>query len=235
MHGIGPESKPQKIARLLEEEIRSGALHDGAALSSENALVERFAVSRATVRKGLGILSAKGLIQTRVGIGSFVTYGGAVLDNSAGWSISLSDSGARLGARIINIARIPMDLSAPGFDAPEVLALDRIRFREETGVALTLERSRVPWRDGFASILTEGLEEGSLSRTLENRNIVAASGEEWANVLPALSHEDALLLKRPAGSAMLRLRRLTRTASGEVMEYVESLLDPELFGLHMEF
>jgi len=52
------ESKSQRIARVLEAEIRSGTLTDGAALSSENALVERFAVSRTTVRKGLGILAA---------------------------------------------------------------------------------------------------------------------------------------------------------------------------------
>ncbi|NIY97751.1 GntR family transcriptional regulator, partial [Salipiger sp. HF18] len=124
------ESKSQRIARVLEAEIRSGTLTDGAALSSENALVERFAVSRTTVRKGLGILAAKGLIRTKVGIGSFVTYGGAVIDSGSGWSLSLADGRARLGTRILRIARLPMDLDDPAPQG-EMLAVDRIRFREE--------------------------------------------------------------------------------------------------------
>lgn len=34
---------------------------------------------------------------------------------------------------------------------------------------------------------------------------------------------------------MLWLKRLTRCEDGGICEYVESLLDPDLFGLHMEF
>ena len=34
---------------------------------------------------------------------------------------------------------------------------------------------------------------------------------------------------------MLFLRRLTRASDGSVVEYVESTLDPDLFGLHMVF
>lgn len=230
-----PKTKSERIARVLEAEIRSGFLHDGAALSSETALVARFAVSRATVRKGLGVLAAKGLIRTKVGIGSFVTYGGAVIDNGPGWSLALSEGETRMGVRILSITRQPMDLDAPQVAAAEVLAVDRLRFRENTGRALTLERSRVPWREDFAALLRTGLEQGSLSRELELRGLSPASGEEWANVLPALSAADAALMGRSAGEPMLRLRRLTRTASGQVVEYVESLLDPELFGLHMEF
>ncbi len=230
------ESKAERIARILEDEIRSGTLSDGAVLSSENSLVRRFEVSRSTVRKGLGILSSKGLIETKVGIGSFVTFGGDVIDSQAGWSLALSDKGTRIGARILRIARIGMDLDAP--DLPpgsDVLAVDRIRFREETGRALSLERARVPWRAGFAEALTEGLVDGSLSKTMAEQGLVQASGEEWANVLPALSTEDAEVMGRTEGEPMLRLRRQTRNDAGAVVEYVESLLDPELFALRMEF
>ncbi|WP_289151321.1 GntR family transcriptional regulator [uncultured Salipiger sp.] len=228
------ESKSQRIARVLEAEIRSGTLTDGAALSSENALVERFAVSRTTVRKGLGILAAKGLIRTKVGIGSFVTYGGAVIDSGSGWSLSLADGRARLGTRILRIARLSMDLGDPAPQG-EMLAVDRIRFREETGQGLTLERARVPWRDDYETVLTEGLDGGSLSRTLATRGLSPATGEEWANVLCALPAGDAALMGRRAGEPMLRLRRLTRDGHGGLFEYVESVLDPEVFGLHMEF
>ncbi len=236
MRHPAPESKAERIARILEGEIRSGTLSDGAVLSSENSLVRRFEVSRSTVRKGLGILSSKGLIETKVGIGSFVTFGGDVIDSQAGWSLALADKGTRIGARILRIARMGMDLDAP--DLPpgsDVLAVDRIRFREETGQALSLERARVPWREGFAPVLQAGLTEGSLSKTMAAQGLIPASGEEWANVLPALSASDAAVMSRREGEPMLRLRRQTRNAAGVVVEYVESLLDPELFALRMEF
>ncbi|WP_138465849.1 GntR family transcriptional regulator [Poseidonocella sp. HB161398] len=230
------ETKSERIARLLEAEIRSGALHDGAALSSESALVVRFAVSRATIRKGLSILSEKGLIRTKVGIGSFVTFGGAVIDSGPGWSVALSGGEARLGARILRISRIGMDLDLPHIPAgTEVLAVDRLRFREETGQGLTLERARVPWRADLAPVLEAGLEQGSLSRTLAARGLVPASGEERANVLLSLPAADAALMGRRPGEPMLRLRRLTRDAEGGIVEFVESLLDPGVFGLHVEF
>nr|WP_275981975.1 UTRA domain-containing protein [Frigidibacter sp. ROC022] len=83
--------------------------------------------------------------------------------------------------------------------------------------------------------MRDGLDGGSLSATLAARGLVPASGEEWANVLPGLSEVDAAIMGRVAGEPMLRLRRLTRDAAGKTVEFVESSLDPELFGLHMVF
>ncbi|ETX28968.1 GntR family transcriptional regulator [Roseivivax isoporae] len=229
------QSKSERIASLLEAEIRSGQLQDGSALSSENCLVSRFAVSRTTVRKSLGILAEKGLIRTKMGIGSFVTYAGNVIDSGPGWSLALSSAGIRMETRILRIARLGMDLEVPVPLAGEMLAVDRLRFRTETGRGMSLERARVPWRAEFAALLEDGLDGGSLNRTLAARGLVPASGEEWANVLPSLGAEDAALLGLPEATPMLRLRRLTRDTAGQPVEFVESLLDPELFGLHMRF
>ena len=44
--------KPEQIATVLEQEIRSGVLGFGERLQSENELVQRFSVSRNTIRKG---------------------------------------------------------------------------------------------------------------------------------------------------------------------------------------
>jgi GntR family transcriptional regulator len=230
------ESKSAAVARVLEREIRSGMVGDGAPLASESALMQRFGVSRTTIRRGLEALTAKGLIQTMTGVGSFVTYGGAVLDSAAGWSVALSDRGTRLETRVLRIARIAMDLQAPNM-APDVdvLAVDRVRCRPDDGTGLTLERSRMPWRMEFNAILRDGLKGGSLSETMKGFGLSAVSGEEWANVVASLDAADAAQMHRPAHQPMLRLRRLTRNRAGGIFEFVETLLDPDLFGLHMEF
>ncbi len=229
-------TKSVRIAHQLEAEIRSGEFGKGAPLESESALVKRFSVSRNTVRKSLEILSRKGLITTRRGIGSFVTFGGKTIDDRTGWSIALSSGDTELGTRVLRLARGGMDLTdAPDAVGNDFLIVDRLRFRVKTGQGVSLERSRVAWRPGFSEILESGLENGSLTETLRSRGLAVDGGSEWARVLPALSAADADVMGREAGEPMLRLCRLTRSSDGAPLEYVESILDPDLFGLHMEF
>ncbi len=102
-------------------------------------------------------------------------------------------------------------------------------------MGISLERSRLPWRDAFEAWLRDGLIGGSLSRSLNEAGLVAASGEEIATVIPALGPVDAAVMGRGAGDPVLRLQRLTRAADGSVLEYVDSLLDPLRFGLRMAF
>lgn len=90
-------------------------------------------------------------------------------------------------------------------------------------------------KDDFAPVLAMGLVRGSLTATLAWAGLVSASGEAWAEVLPSLSRRDARLMRRRAGEPMLRLRRVTRTAEGRLIEHVQSILDPARFALHLAF
>ena len=129
-----------------------------------------------------------------------------------------------------------MDIS--GSEIPlgsDCLIVDRLRYLDNLGTGVSLERSRVPWRETLNEVLHSGLVEGSLNTTLQNHGLAIASGAEWAGVVPSLAAGDAAVMGRKAGDAMLRLRRLTREEDRTIIEYVESLLDPDMFGLHMEF
>lgn len=230
-------SKSAQVAQTLEREIRAGRVLHGDQLASEQALMRRFAVSRNTVRKGLEELARQGLITTRSGIGSFVTFEGATIDNAVGWTLALSRSDAEIETRTLEIrrGRCPEVAAALGLDDPEFLCVDRLRVLASDGTGLSLERSRMPWRDGFETTLDQGLPNGSLSETLAEAGLITNHGEEWASVLPALSPRDAAIMGRKPGQPMLRLRRVTRTSDGSVIESVESLLDPSRFGLHLAF
>lgn len=230
-------SKSVKIAQTLEREIRSGQLAKGHQLASENDLVRRFSVSRNTVRKGLEELARQGLITTRTGIGSFVTYDGTSIDNALGWTLALSKSDQCVETRLLRLERgadpdVKRFLACPDDD---FLCVDRLRFDNESGIGISLERSRVPWRPDFIETMNEGLIEGSLNETLAKAGLVVDHGEERGEVLLSLSDVDADLMRRRSGEPMLRLRRVTRNREDDIVEYVESLLDPTRFGLHLEF
>lgn len=229
-------AKSERVAEALEREIRQGRFAHGDQLESEGNLMLRFAVSRNTVRRGLDILSRRGLIRTRTGIGSFVTYDGATIDSALGWTVALSDSEGHVETRVLDIRRANCG-KADAFlgETGDYLCIDRLRFCKRENVGISLERSRLPWRDAFAAWLRDGLVGGSLSRSLNEVGLVAASGEEIASVVPALVAVDAAVMGRKAGEPVLRLQRLTRTTDGSVLECVDSLLDPLRFGLRMSF
>jgi len=65
-------SLSEKLAEALETSIREGKLKTGEKLPTENALVEKYGVSRTVVREAFSRLKTLGLIETRQGSGAFV-------------------------------------------------------------------------------------------------------------------------------------------------------------------
>ena len=228
--------KSEQVALTLEQEIREGQVGHGNQLQSEGALMKRFSVSRNTVRRGLEILSRQGLITTRTGIGSFVTYDGATIDSTLGWTVALSHGEGTVETRLLRVWRGPCAQADKHLgSAGDYLCIDRLRYCRKSAQGISLERSRLPWRMDYAAIMTGGLNGGSLNATLAGLGLFASGGEEVATVVPALATVDADIMGRTSGVPMLHLERVTRIADGSILEYVESTLDPERFGMRIAF
>ncbi|MEQ5843552.1 GntR family transcriptional regulator [Paraburkholderia acidicola] len=229
-------SKAHMVAATIEHEILTGRLPFGQQLESESELVERFAVSRNTVRKGLDLLTNGGLITRKGGIGSFVTFDGKAIDASLGWNTALERAGGNVHTRLLQIAIVEDKALARELklDTPAFVAIDRMRLIDKDALCISLERSRLPFNDELAALPLEGLVGGSLNRTLIEHGMVPHHGEQWAEVV-ALEAPDARLLKRRTGTSFLQSRRLTRDRDDRIIEYVVSLLDPAHFALHLEF
>ncbi|MFD0111960.1 GntR family transcriptional regulator [Streptomyces sp. NPDC058320] len=71
-----PGALYQQVAAAIREAILSGEFEPGAPLPSEAQLIERYQVSRPTVRNAVSALRAEGLIDVRHGKGSFVRSSG---------------------------------------------------------------------------------------------------------------------------------------------------------------
>ncbi len=68
-----PQRLSDEVGAALEKRIRSGALVPGERLPTEAQLGAQFAVSRAVVREAVARLKAEGLVESRQGVGVFVT------------------------------------------------------------------------------------------------------------------------------------------------------------------
>ncbi|MDB5785926.1 GntR family transcriptional regulator [Caballeronia mineralivorans] len=229
-------SKAHMVAATIEQDILTGRLPFGQQLESENELVERFAVSRNTVRKGLDLLTNGGLITRKGGIGSFVTFNGQAIDGTLGWTTAIEKAGGGAQTRLLQIALVEDETLAQELKLTRTtfVAIDRMRVIGADAQCISLERSRLPFNDDLAALPLEGLAGGSLNRTLIEHGMVPHHGEQWAEVV-SLDAADARLLKRRAGTSFLRSRRLTRDRDERIIEYVVSLLDPAFFALHLEF
>jgi len=229
-------SKAHMVAATIEREILTGRLPFGQQLESENELVERFAVSRNTVRKGLDLLTTGGLITRKGGIGSFVTFNGQPINAELGWTTAIEQAGGGAQTQVLQIALTEDAVLAQelGLEHSTFVAIDRMRVIDGGAKYISLERSRLPFSDALAALPLKGLTGGSLNRTLVEHGMVPHHGEQWAEVV-GLVAADAKLLKRRAGTSFLRSRRLSRDREGRIIEYVVSLLDPVFFALHLEF
>lgn len=71
------EDKPlfQQIAGSIEDQIVSGALPEGSAAPSTNALAAFHRINPATAAKGMRLLQDEGILEKRRGLGLFVTRG----------------------------------------------------------------------------------------------------------------------------------------------------------------
>jgi len=229
-------AKPDQIASVLEREILSGKLGFGQRLQSEAELVRRFSVSRNTLRKGLETLNNRGLITTKVGIGSFVTFNGQTIDDAVGWSRALANVGAETVMRVLRIQVLEDTALAERLEIEQAtfIAVDRLRCLKDGDRPISLERSRLPLLPELESVPLRGLIGGSLRKTMRRAGLHPASGEELVDI-ESLDDDDAALLQCEPGAAFLRTRRQSRDAGGRTIEYVVSLLNPNYFALRLEF
>ncbi len=213
-----------RLRRSIEDAVRSGVLHPGEALPSERDIAARAAVSRVTVRKAVQDLVRAGVLVQRHGSGTFVAPRAEHVEQSLSRLTSFTEDMARRGmtARSVWLARgihspSPDEMMVLGLSSKEFVArLSRLRLANETPLAIenaALSASVLPDPDAVTTSLYLELQKTS------HRPVRAVQRISAAN----LTDNDAKLLGAPAGSAGLRIERISYLASGKVVEFTRSI------------
>jgi GntR family transcriptional regulator len=227
----------RQIQADLRERINSGQLPPGSRLETEQELMVRYEVSRATVRQALAGLVNDGLVEIRRGLGTYVRKP-AVEHHLGGfysYSREIERHGMRPGTRVRSLhveaagQRVAAVLEIEPGDA--VVALSRIRLADDE--AIVTETSYLP-ADRFAGL--EGLD---FSRRSLYETLTAEFGvrpvrarESFEPVL--MTKTEASELGGTAGSPALRVERTTYDADGRVIEYCRSTLRADRYHYSVE-
>jgi GntR family transcriptional regulator len=227
--------KHERIARVLAREIKSGVVRRGTQLPGEIELAKRFSVSRNTVRAALAVLAEDELITTRIGKGSYVLFDGRPLDGRLGWTHALSEQGVQTQMRTVRI-ELEQDRALAerlGLDSPEVVVIERVRQLLD-GTPISLERSRIPAVDALRDLPERGLDNGSISVTLNRAGLYLDHCEQRLRGR-LLTPVEAGHLNRPDDTWFLHTTRTSWTANNQFAEHADELLDPTHYELSLTY
>lgn len=214
---------------VLRDEITRGKRSAGAVLPTEEALCERFGVSRVTVRRALADLQAQGFVQRRHGRGTFVRddVPPALPAMNLGVLESLQQTARETQVQVLAV-RTEM---APAMIAsllqldPDEPAVHALRLRHSGITPLMLTDAWVPARVG-RKVTEAALRKKPLYQILLDQGI------EFGRVIQEISAEAAdpyraSLLQTAVSTPLIRLTRLMHDRQDRPVQHLTTYVSPE--------
>ncbi|HEX4332821.1 MAG TPA: GntR family transcriptional regulator [Usitatibacter sp.] len=224
----------QRIADELAAQIRSKRLAAFAKLPSEAELIERFGVSRVTVRQALRKLAQAGLVISRQGKGVFVA--GAVVNQELtalrGFYDNLVMQGHDPDSTVLRFECRRSSASAPELQRLEHDVYCFRRLWRIGDLPLAVADASIP--GGGKEVRREDVERlpvYSIVREVIRREVIRASVQVRAAKCAA---DIAKLLKIASGETILEMERISYDRQGLAVELTRFSVPPELFAFQME-
>ena len=206
----------------LRRAVITGGYEPGSKLPNEDALADRFAVSRATIREAVRGLVEEGYLVRRQGSGTFVTARPLLrnsLDTNFSYTAYLESTGVRAGRRILGIRTVPADEDVAEHLLIEVgdpvVELTRVRTADDRPAVYSVDRMPADVVDGVRDRVALG---GSIYALLGSRGHPVRHGE--AAVRPAAADRAlAEVLDIPQGTLLQHLEQVDIDAGGRRVLY----------------
>lgn len=219
----------ERVRTSIRDRILSGDLVAGDTLPSEAELCAQFGASRGPVRQAISALSAEGLIETSQGKVPTVSRLPLKqpIDDFFSFSAWVTAIGRIPGQHTVEIALRRADpvLSAELRVDDDENIVQLLRVRSIDAEPTMLERTAfVAWVGRM--LFDFDTDSGSIFGHLIEQGVPLDHGEHTIDAVAA-DEQDALHLSVPAGSPLLRVRRVTTSRDGEVLEYSDDRYRPD--------
>ncbi|WP_277630708.1 GntR family transcriptional regulator [Atopococcus tabaci] len=225
-----------QIHNQLREMIRDGYWKVGDRIPSERDLAIRFDVSRMTVRQAVQTLVEEGILERRVGAGTFVSAEKVQEKMSTFQSFTeiISQQGQKPSSKVVSYHVKPASNSEAEKlhleENAEVLQMERIRYAD--GTPICLEVASIPYH--MVSSLSKKQVTQSLYHTLETEKGISLERAEQTISATLASERVAELLDMKRGEAILRLRQVSYSKDNTPFEYVRTQYAGERFEFYVE-
>lgn len=210
----GPLPLYQQLKQRLRSEIARGTYQPGDRLPAEPDLIDRFGVSRITVRQALSDLEAEGLVIRRHGKGTFVAER-RIPQNLVRLTDFVEDmelAGLAPSSRVLSFSRehASSEIAATLALAQqtEVVRVDRLRLANEQPVAY--DTTWLPLRYG-ALLQAEELATETIYHILETRYAIPIEQGVFVFSAACATDDVALALDVEVGAALLVIERVSYT------------------------
>lgn len=224
-----------QIHNTLKRKIEAGFWHVGQKIPPERQLAKEFNVSRMTLRQAVQTLVDEGVLERRVGSGTYVASS-KVQEKMSGITsfTQLTKAAGKVpSSKVISYMVTPASLSeAEKLNLKQndpVLRMERVRYADD--VPICFEVASVPEyliRDFERMQITS-----SLYQTLEHAGYKIGHAQQTVSAMLASERiADFLAIKR--GDAILRLRQVTYLGDDTPFEYVRSQYAGNRFEFYLE-
>ncbi len=221
-----PIPKYYQIYEELVEEIRKGNFSEGDRFPSDTNLVERYGVSRGTIREALKLLFQQGYLVREQGKGTFVTYHRIQqeADHLMGFSELMERYNMKSSAKIIEkdvIEPTPHLMQTMNLEeGDKLMRIVRLRFGDDE--PLIIERSFFNY-NLFRPLMDKDLENNSIFELLYTyTDTRLGEATQWIEAISSGKSEKELLNVEP-GTPLLLIRRLIKTEDDRYFQYSEDV------------
>ena len=219
-----------KIHNQIKRDVENHVYKVGDRIPAERQLAVKFGVSRMTLRQAIKTLEEEGILERRLGSGTYVASQ-KVQEKMSG-IMSFTEI-TQANGQIPSSKLISYQIGKPSLSEKErlnlnpdseVLRMERIRFADETPICY--EVVTIPYH------LVENLSKDDISTHLYetlNKNGYRI-GRVTEHISAAVANEnDARLLNAKKGEALITRRQVTELSNGQPFEYTRARYVAERF------
>lgn len=234
----GPVPRYHQLKEILLKLIKSGKFEPGEQFPTEEALCERFDVSRGTVARALNILADEGWLRRERGRGTFVSQlsPSTVTFRLVSFAEDMETRGVEPATRLVKRRVVPASEEvAARLQVPvgeKVIEIARVRLADERPMAY--ETRRLSY-DLCPQLMDDDLEHHSIhSLLIDKYNIplIRACHTVEARVP---SEEEARILEVEPGSACFFIDRLTYTTDDRPGTWYQAIYRGDEYHFVAEF
>ncbi|MFD1705691.1 GntR family transcriptional regulator [Siminovitchia sediminis] len=216
-----------QLKKLIEQQITTGVYPDQ--LPSERQFMEKYNVSRSTVREAINLLVREGILEKRHGKGTFVSVKPIQdwLGHLSSTTEVIQKMGKKPGARLVTHYKTipdPYVQELTGFK--EAYFIKRIRYADD--IAIGVERHYYPLEIG-EKLVKYDLDNATLYDLVQNElGIQFAEADQLISCGPLLE-EDKQYLDIPSNVGVMTARRIIKDAEGKIIELESAFYRSDMY------